>query len=205
WILKVVAAAASGGTVALTWACARRLGADPVFAILAVGLNPLVLVHVVGGAHNDALVILFVMAAVTALLPSLQQPTAAKTAVGSRAGRPHNGMGGVLAAVGAAVKASGAVAAPFMLIGARDRRRFVSGAVAGIAAIAAGALAVFGWKALQAFVLIGQNQERTTRWSIPQRLADGIGAVTGGDAGSIVHFTRAALAAALGVAVLYLL
>ena len=41
--------------VALTWACARRLGRDPVFAALVVGLNPLVLVHVVGGAHNDAL------------------------------------------------------------------------------------------------------------------------------------------------------
>ena len=187
WILKVVTAAACGGIVALTWACARRLGTDPVFAILVVGLNPLVLVHVVGGAHNDALVMLLVMGAVLAVLSA------------------QSGKGGVLAAGGAAVKASGAVAAPFMLIGAHDRRRFLGGAVAAIVAIAAGALAAFGWKALQAFVLIGQNQERTTRWSIPQRLADGMGAVTGGDASSIVHFTRAGLAASLGVAVLYLL
>src|SRR5262249_26635386 len=56
WVLKTVAAGASLGIVALTWACARRLGTDPRFAVLAVGLNPLVLVHVVGGAHNDAIV-----------------------------------------------------------------------------------------------------------------------------------------------------
>jgi hypothetical protein len=187
WILKVLTAAACGGIVALTWACARRLGTDPVFAILVVGLNPLVLVHVVGGAHNDALVMLLVMSGVLAVLSA--RPAA----------------GGALEAGGAAVKASGAIAAPFMLIGARDRKRFLVGAVAVIGTVAAGALAVFGWKALQAFVLIGQNQERTTRWSIPQRLADGIAALTGGDASSIVHFTRAALAFALGVAVVYLL
>jgi alpha-1,6-mannosyltransferase len=187
WTLKVATAAASLGIVGLTWACARRLGADPVFAIMAVGLNPLVLVHVVGGAHNDALVMVLMMGGVLAVL----------------SGRPAKG--GVLAAGGAAVKASGAVAAPFMAIGTRERRAFLLGAAGTILAVAAGALAAFGWKALQAFVLIGQNQERTTRWSVPQRLADGIGAVTGGDSGSIVHFTRAALALGLGIALLYLL
>ncbi len=64
WTLKAVIAAASLGIVALTWACARRLGARPGVRALAVGLNPLVLVHVVGGAHNDALVMLLVMGAV---------------------------------------------------------------------------------------------------------------------------------------------
>lgn len=187
WILKVVATAASLGIVALCWACARRLGADPVFAIMAVGLNPLVLVHVVGGAHNDALVMVFVMGGVLAVLSA--QPAKA----------------GALAAGGAAVKASGAVVAPFMLIGVRDRARFLLGALAAVAAVAAGALAAFGWKALEAFVLIGQNQERTTHWSVPQKLADAIGAITGGDPDSIVHFTRAVLVAALAVVLMYLL
>ena len=187
WILKAVTAAASLGIVGLTWKCARRLGADPVFAILAVGLNPLVLVHVVGGAHNDALVMLLVMGAVLSVL----------SAQSARAG--------ALAATGAAVKASGAVTAPFMLIGVRDRRRFLLAALAAIVAVAAAALAAFGWKALQAFVLIGQNQERTTRWSVPQKLADGVGALTGGDPDSIVHFTRGALGVLLAIAVAYLL
>lgn len=175
WILKAVAASASLGIVGLTWACARRLGSDPVFAALAVGLNPLLLVHVVGGAHNDALAIVLVLAGVLSVI----------------SGRPA--AAGAFQATGAAVKASGAVVAPFMLIGSRERGRFIAGAAAAVLAVAAGALAAFGWKALEAFVLIGQNQERTTRWSVPQKLADGLGAITGGDPDSIVHFTRGAL------------
>jgi hypothetical protein len=198
WTLKVIAAAASLGVVALTWACARRIGSDPVFAALVVGLNPLVLVHVVGGAHNDALVMLFVMGGVLCLLPRLTSNPPGRL-------RPDGSLsGGALGAAGAAVKVSGAIAAPFMLIGAPDRRRFLLGAVASVAAIGAAATVAFGGKAAQAFVLIGQNQDRTTRWSVPQKLADGIGALTGGDPGSIVHFTRGVLAAALAVALVVL-
>jgi alpha-1,6-mannosyltransferase len=186
WTLKVVTAAATLGIVALCWACARRLRADPVFAIMAVGLNPLVLVHVVGGAHNDALVMLCVMAGVLAALSAQAVPA------------------GALAAGGAAVKASGAIAGPFMLIGVRDRGRFLLGAIAAVAVVAIGAVAAFGSKALEAFVLIGQNQERTTRWSVPQKLADGIGSITGGDPASIVHFTRAVLVVGLVTAVVFL-
>jgi Glycosyltransferase family 87 len=187
WILKTVVAAASLGIVGLTWACARRLGSDPVFAALAVGLNPLLLVHVVGGAHNDAVVIVLVMAGVLAALSA----------------RPAGA--GALQAAGAAVKASGAIAAPFMLIGVRERGRFLLGALAAVVAVAAGAFAAFGWKAFEAFVLIGQNQERTTRWSVPQKLADGLGSITGGDPDSIVHFTRGALALLLAIALVLLL
>jgi Glycosyltransferase family 87 len=187
WILKAVTAAASLGIVALTWACARRLGSDPVFASLTVGLNPLVLVHVVGGAHNDALVMLGVMGGVLALLSA----------------RPAES--GALEAAACALKASGGIAAPFMLIGARDRARFLLGALAAVATVVVAALAAFGWKALEAFVLIGQNQERTTRWSVPQKLADGLGALTGGDPDTIVHFTRGALITGLVVALVYLL
>ena len=187
WILKVVTATASLGIVGLCWACARRLGADPVFAVMAVGLNPLVLVHVVGGAHNDALVMVLVMGGVLAVLSA------------------QSAKAGALAAGGAAMKASGAIAGPFMLIGVRDRGRFLLGALAAVAAVAVAAIAAFGWKALEAFVLIGQNQERTTRWSVPQKLADGIGSLTGGNPDSIVHFTRAALALALAIVLVYLL
>jgi alpha-1,6-mannosyltransferase len=205
WILKVIAALASLGIVALTWSCARRLGRDPVFAALAVGLNPLVLVHVVGGAHNDALVMLLVMGGVLALIPSQESPTAGRPAIGSGAGRPYSGFAGSLAAAGAAVKASGAIAVPFMLIGAARRRQFLAGAAATVAATALAAVVVFGSKALEALVLIGQNQGRTTRWSLPQRAADGIGAITGGSPASIVHFTRAAFAVVLAAALIHLL
>src|SRR5204862_755528 len=61
WILKLVAAAASLGIVALVWRTAERLGRDPVRPALFVGLSPLVLVHVVSAAHNEALVVLLTM------------------------------------------------------------------------------------------------------------------------------------------------
>src|SRR4051794_11514417 len=70
WLLKCAAAAAALGVVALTWACARRLGRDPVLPALVVGLNPLVLVHVVGGAHNDAFTVLLWMGAGLLMLPA---------------------------------------------------------------------------------------------------------------------------------------
>jgi glycosyl transferase family 87 len=201
WILKAIAALSSLGIVALTWSCARRLGRDPVFAALVVGLNPLVLVHAVGGAHNDALVMLLVMGAVSMTLPRARPGTAgASTAPPARPGTA-----GVSAAAGAALKASGAISSPFILIGTTARKTFLLGAAATVTAIAVAALAVFGSKALEAFVLIGQNQERTTRWSLPQRAADGIGALTGGSPGSIVHVTRAGFAALLAIALIYLL
>jgi len=188
WILKVLTASATLGIVALAWSCARRLGRDPVFAALAVGLNPLVLVHVVGGAHNDAFAMLAVMGAIWAMLPRERPVTS-----------------GALAATAAGIKASGAIAGPFILIGSKRPKEFLAAAAATVAATAIAALAVFGSKALEAFVLIGQNQERTTRWSLPQRAADGISAITGGSESSIVHFTRAGFAALLAVTLLYLL
>src|SRR5206468_7141111 len=64
WVLKALAAAASLGVVALVWRTAERLGRDPVGPALLVGLNPLVLVHDVAGAHNETLVVLVTVAGV---------------------------------------------------------------------------------------------------------------------------------------------
>src|SRR5204863_163301 len=84
---------------------ARRAG-SPARALALIGLNPLVLVHVVGGPHNDALMMLGVVAAVVALGD----------------GRAA-GSGATLAAA-VAVKTAAAFVAPFALIGAKsDRRR----------------------------------------------------------------------------------
>ncbi|HEX6845031.1 MAG TPA: glycosyltransferase 87 family protein [Actinomycetota bacterium] len=65
---QVVAAAASLATLAIV---ARLVGrvrpARAVFAVAVIGLNPIVVFHVVGGGHNDMIVAMFVAAAVTAL------------------------------------------------------------------------------------------------------------------------------------------
>jgi hypothetical protein len=180
WTLKSVAALASLGVAALAAQCARRLGRDPVFVALAVGLNPLVLVHVVGGAHNDALVVLLVLAAVLATLSAA----------------PLERRAGALGASAAAVKLSAGLTLPFIVLGTRRKALAIAGALAAAGAIVAASLVAFGLDAFDALGLVGENQERTSRWSLPQRSADGIGALTGASADTVVDFTRGAFALA---------
>ena len=61
WTLKGLLMAASLGTLLLVWKCARLLDRDPVQAIVLVGLNPIVLVWGLGGAHNDFLTVLMIV------------------------------------------------------------------------------------------------------------------------------------------------
>ena len=77
--VKLVALLASAGTLALTWRCARIRGFDPVVALLVVGANPLWVIYGLGGAHNDLIMTLFMMAAV---------------ALARRPGRPGGRLGG---------------------------------------------------------------------------------------------------------------
>ncbi len=61
-VLGVLAmrAVAIGGVLLIVWclpSLAARVGADPAAAIWLGALNPLVLIHLVAGAHNDALMI----------------------------------------------------------------------------------------------------------------------------------------------------
>jgi len=186
WVLKSVAALASLGVVALGWTCAKRLGRDPVFVALAVGTNPLILVHVVGGAHNDGLVVLLWLAAVLAALGARER------------------LGGLLSGAATGIKVSAGLVLPFLVLGARRRAAVAAGAIAAAVATIGISFAVFGLDAFDALSLIGQNQERTSRWSLPQRTADGIGFLVGASPDTVVHFTRAVFALAL-VAVLLLL
>src|SRR3954454_16172431 len=68
WAMKAACAAASLGCVALVASCARRLGTDPLRAAAFVGLNPLLLVWAVGGAHNDLLATVAVLGGVRLLI-----------------------------------------------------------------------------------------------------------------------------------------
>jgi hypothetical protein len=64
WGMKVYALLASAATLTLTWHVARRRGHDRVFALLAVGANPLYVIYGLGGAHNDLIMLALMMAAV---------------------------------------------------------------------------------------------------------------------------------------------
>lgn len=126
WALKVVAGVASLGLVAVVWRCASRLGRDSTAAVAFVGLNPLVLVWVVGGAHNDAVLALMVAAGVYFLMDL----------------RPR--LAGATLAAASAVKATAALLVPFALLGQRPRAHVALGLVAGLLGVLAVSLLLFG-------------------------------------------------------------
>jgi alpha-1,6-mannosyltransferase len=183
WILKAVAAIASLALAAVVWWTAERLGGDPRAPTLFVGLNPLTLVHVVGGAHNEAYVVLLTMLGVLAWV----------------AGR---GMAaGAASTLAAGVKASAGLVVPF-LAAAGPARRVLAGAAAAVVAILAAAFAGFGADALDALGLLSDNQERTSRWSFPYKTAELFGAILPGDRLDYRDVVRAAYAVAFtGIAV----
>ena len=65
-VLKAVAALSVLALAGVVARLAAWRGADPLRAAAFVALNPLVLVHVVGGAHNDGLTMLLALLAVAA-------------------------------------------------------------------------------------------------------------------------------------------
>jgi glycosyl transferase family 87 len=153
WTLKAATALAVLGIAALTASIAATRGIRPSTAAAFVALNPLVLVHVIGGAHNDALMMLVVLAGVAAAL----------------AGR--EGLAGATLISGAAVKVSGAFAAPFALVGSPRRGRIVAGGLAAAGLIGVATLTAFGGEAAEALGLAGGNQAKTSYWSVPSTVA----------------------------------
>ena len=199
-VLKGVAAISVLG---LAWVVARLAawrGVDPARAAAFVALNPLVLVHVVGGAHNDGLAMLLAMIGVAALVVR-RESTAGASLVAS-----------------AAIKSSSLFVAPFAVVATlRDSRqppmlmgrklahmssfrpinRLAAGALGAALAIGLAGYFAFGWEWLHAFGLAGENQGRTSHMSIPVTFAR----LTGIDQGA----TRVAALAIFGAAVAWLL
>jgi hypothetical protein len=194
-ILKAVAALSVLGIAVTVSRLAPRRGVDPLRAAAFVALNPLVLVHVVGGAHNDGLTMLLATLAVAAVLTD----------------RPLSAGIALVAAV--ATKASAAFFAPFALLGSRPQTptglkpphmvgnrpvgRLLAGALAAMVAVGVAAWLAFGWDWLGGFGLAGENQDRTSYMSIPITTAR----LTGLDPDAV----RLAAAVLFAAAVAYLL
>lgn len=130
WGMKTMALLASAGTMLLTWRCARARALDPVFALLAVGANPLYVIYGLGGAHNDLVMMLAMMAAVSLVLLGTPTP------------RREAGAAAVIVA-GALVKATVGALLPFLIL-SRRRLAPVAGALAAVLAGAAIAYVAFG-------------------------------------------------------------
>lgn len=164
-VLKAVAALSVLGITALVARLAPLRDVDPLRAAAFVALNPLVLVHVIGGAHNDGLTMLLAMLAVAALLTAREAGA------------------GVALVAAIATKASAAFLAPFALLAClrpsptgrkpvhltafRPVGGLLVGGALAAAVIAAVAWLAFGWDWLNGFGLAGENQDRTSHMSIP--------------------------------------
>ena len=182
WTLKAVTAIAVGCTAVLCERIATWRGLDGRVAVVIVALNPLVLVHVLGGAHNDALMMLALVASIAWMLSA--RPVA----------------GGAMLAAAVGIKLSAAFAAPFALLGSlRDRRagRFIIGAAVGGAAIILVGLAVFGSAVVDSLTLVGDNQGATSRYSLP--------ATTSRIVGADLDFTRTLFLGGWAIAIIGLL
>jgi len=153
WALKTLAALASLGIVALVWRSAKRFGRNPVAPALLVGLNPLVVLYAVGGAHNDLAMMLLAVGGIVLLTePALPRPA----------------LGGAALAAATAVKASAGLLLPFALAGARGRARALAGMLAVGAAVLVAALLAFGGHALSLVDVLGTEQQRRALNSVPR-------------------------------------
>jgi alpha-1,6-mannosyltransferase len=195
-VLKAVAAISVLGIAWVVLRLAAWRGVDPAQAAAFVALNPLVLVHVVGGAHNDALAMLLAIVAV-ASLAIRREATSGATLVAS-----------------AAIKSSSLFVAPFALVatlrdsmlmgrkalyisGFRPINKFICGAIGAAAVLGVAGYLGFDWEWLHAFGLAGENQGRTSHLSIPVTFAR----LTGIDENAV----RVAALAIFGAAVVWLL
>jgi alpha-1,6-mannosyltransferase len=175
WTAVAALKAAAGASVLAIAILVARIapsrGVNPLGAAAFVALNPVVLLQVVGGGHNDAIAMLAATIGIAAIL-------------GARAAS-----GGAAFLAAAAIKVPAAAAAPFALLGsgqngAPNRRtrftfgppdgpkvnfawRFLTGAFLTALAIGFAAYLAFGWHWLHALDLVGHRQGKATHLSIP--------------------------------------
>jgi hypothetical protein len=152
WGMKLMALLSSAGTLLLTWRCARARALDPKLALVAVGMNPLWVIYGLGGAHNDLIMTLLIMAAVSLALARREASAGA-------------------AVVGAAlVKATGIVLLPFMLLSRRKLAPLVGAALAGLACALAAYLA-FGIHGVDVLAALNRDAALVSTDSFPTEIA----------------------------------
>jgi len=118
------------GLALLIWAApriARHIGTNGAAALWICALNPLVIIHLMGGVHNEMLMVGLLMAGIALTIER----------------RPVSGV--ALVAVGVAVKATAGLALPFLVwVWVRQlRERREMGAVAAFTAAAVGSVLTF--------------------------------------------------------------
>ena len=157
WALKGIAALTSLATVALIWKAAPRVGRSRRAAIAFYGLNPIVLVFAVPGAHNEALIGMLVAAGALCIL----------------AGQERRAGASLIAA--SAVKASAALAVPFALIGARRRGRAAAAMAIAVLVVGATAVIAFGPHLFGLAGALVTQQREVAGHSVPAEISQLLG------------------------------
>jgi len=160
WAMKAISALSVLGVAGLVARTATLRGIAPAPAAALVALNPLVLVDVVGGAHNDAIMMLALVGGAALVLATREVS------------------GGIAIAAAAAIKLPAAVAAPFAVLGSRDSRgrtRLLVGLFSGALALTAMALAVFGTAVVDGLDFLSGSQQHVSYHSLPATAARGLG------------------------------
>lgn len=181
WGLKLAGGAAALGCLALVARSARRVRLDPVRSVAFVGLNPLWLLWVVGGAHNDLPMMLLALAGVAMMLAGSERA------------------GGALLAGAVAVKATAGLLAVFALAGARRAGPFLLGAAATTLVLVALFLAVFGVELALYPGTLAEQGEHVSRYNVPRHLVYLLG---GDEVTSAVKLLASAAFAAITIALL---
>jgi len=153
WLYKAVAGLAGFGLALVVADVARARRLDPARAVIFVGLNPILLVYAVSGAHNDLIAALLVTGAAAMML------------------RGRDGGAAATAVAAAGVKVTLGLALPFILIASRRRSRAVRGAALALVALGLPTLALFGTHVLSQLHRIAGDPLFDTVWSGPERLA----------------------------------
>lgn len=165
WAFKAIAVVSSLGAVALIARAAGRLGQSPSWAAAFVGLNPVLLLLAVGGAHNDTLLILALAAAL------------ALTA-GARAASSDMRAGAAALAAGVGIKVTAGLVLPFLVLAPprpRDRARLALAACAALLAVALVGLLGFGVHTFGFVGAVGEQQQLVATHSIPAETARLVG------------------------------
>ncbi|MGD0196694.1 MAG: glycosyltransferase 87 family protein [Solirubrobacteraceae bacterium] len=153
WTLKCLAALTTLATVALLWRIAKQLGHSPTWAAAMYGLNPLVLVFAVGGAHNDTWFCLLSAVAILWLI-SFREPRA-----------------GLAMVAATAIKVSAVLLIPFAALGARRRRTVLVWSATAIAIAIVASLAIFG-SSLDGIVSALHGEQRdVARHALPNEVS----------------------------------
>jgi alpha-1,6-mannosyltransferase len=149
WVIKALTALASLGSVALVFQTAKHRGSEPLKPALFVGLNPLLLVWLVAGAHNDIWVMLLVAVAIflQARGNDVLAPGALVTAT--------------------AVKLSAGLLLPFAVLGSHKRKHALLGTVLATVGVGAIAFAAFGGELLNLASTVPALESQSSGYNLP--------------------------------------